>query len=69
MTQEVTVKKLRYTGPDQPPITIGNANGTVVTDEDGVVEVDDALAKTLAAQDIWVADSTKNAAPAAKKED
>lgn len=60
MTSEVTVKKLRYTGPSVAPITVA---GTV-TDDKGVVEVDDDIAKTLLAQaDIW------QAVTAAKKED
>lgn len=62
------MKKLRYTGPAAPPITIGTANGTVISDDEGVVEVDDDLAKSLAAQNIWVAVGNKNAAPAAKED-
>lgn len=54
------MKKLRYTGPSVAPITVA---GTV-TDDKGVVEVDDDIAKTLLAQaDIW------QAVTAAKKED
>lgn len=63
------MKTVRYTGPDAPPITIGTADGVFVTDDQGVVEVDDALAKTLTEQDHWTgASSAKTAAKTAKED-
>lgn len=44
--------KFRYVGPATAPVTIPSAG--VVTDAEGVVDVDDATAKTLANQpDVW----------------
>jgi len=62
------VKTVRYRGPGVPPITIAAPDGNVVTDDQGVAEVDDDLAKSLLDQDIWES-QTKTAAKAATKED
>lgn len=43
--------KFRYVGPAALPVEIPAAG--VVTDEQGVVEVDADTAKGLAAQDVW----------------
>lgn len=44
--------KFRYVGPASAPVTIPSAG--VVTDAEGVVDVDDATAKMLANQpDVW----------------
>lgn len=45
------MKKLRYVGPSALPVTIAAAGA--VTDDNGVVEVDDKTAAGLAGQDIW----------------
>lgn len=62
------MKTVRYCGPAAPPITIADAGGVVVTDDQGVAEVGDDLAKSLLDQDIWES-VTKTAAKAAPKED
>lgn len=59
---------VRYTGPATPPIVIAVGDDTVVTDDDGVAEVDDTLAKTLISQDDWES-RTKTPAKAGTKED
>lgn len=62
------MRTVRYAGPATPPIVIATADGgTVVTDDDGVAEVDDQLAKTLSSQDDWEA-VTKQAARSAKED-
>lgn len=61
------MKTVRYSGPAAPPITIGTADGVLVTDDQGVAEVPDDLAKSLLDQDIWES-ATKTAAKAAKED-
>ena len=63
------MKTVRYTGPDAPPITIGGADGAFVTDDQGVIEVDDDLAKTLTTQDHWTGVTSAKTAVKAAKED
>lgn len=45
------MKKFRYVGPAALPVEIPAVG--VVTDDQGVVEVDDTVAAGLAGQDIW----------------
>lgn len=45
------MKKFRYVGPAALPVEIPAAG--VVTDDKGVVEVDDQTAAGLAGQDTW----------------
>lgn len=45
------MKKFRYTGPSPLPVSIPAAGA--VTDDNGVIEVDDTTAAGLAGQDIW----------------
>lgn len=61
------MKTVRYCGPAAPPIAIAAPDGNVVTDDQGVAEVDDDLAKSLLDQDIWES-VTKTAAKAAKED-
>lgn len=54
------MKKFRYVGPAVLPVEIPAAGA--VTDDKGVIEVDDVTAAGLAGQDIWepvVATTTK----------
>lgn len=61
------MKTVRYIGPATPPIVIAAGDDTVATDDNGEVEVDDTLAKTLTSQDDWEA-VTKQAARSAKED-